>query len=166
MGRIRLVRNLFRARQTSPRLRRLRALSLFADLSPSELAIVDGLLHERDYLQDEVIFDEGEEGQAIYIVLEGEVLICRQGEPVNGCLATLGAGTFFGDLALLDDSPRTAQARSAQNSRLAVFFRADFLDLMETHALIASKISLQLARGMGRRLREAMRTAPAAHQHL
>lgn len=161
-----MLPNPFRVRSNSPRLGQLRALSLFADLSPSELAIVDGLLHERDYLKDEVIFDQGDEGQAIYFVLEGEVVICRQGEPVSGRLATLGPGTYFGDVALLDDSPRTAQARTSQNSRLAVFFRADFLGLMETHALIASKIALQLARNMGSRLRDAVGMAPATHQHL
>ena len=65
---------LFSPKPVSPRLERLRALSLFVNLTPRELQIVDGLLHERDYLKDEVIFDEGEEGQAIYIVLEGTVL--------------------------------------------------------------------------------------------
>ena len=161
-----MIRNLFRLRKNSPRLEQLRGLSLFGELSPSERAIVDGLLHERDYLKDEVIFDEGDEGQAIYIVLAGEVVICRQGEPVKGRLATLGPGSFFGDVALLDNSPRAAQARAGENSRLAVFFRADFLALMETHALIASKIALQLARCMGARLREAAQRSPASHQHL
>lgn len=161
-----MLRNPFRVRKNSPRVRQLHALSVFADLSPAELAIVDGLLHEREYLKDEVIFDAGDDGQAIYFVLEGKVIICRQGEPVSGRLATLGPGTFFGDLALLDNSPRTAQARTAETARLAVFFRADFIGLMETHALIASKISLQLARSMGRRLRDAVRGVPATHQHL
>lgn len=146
---------LFSPKPVSPRLERLRALSLFVNLTPRELQIVDGLLHERDYLKDEVIFDEGEEGQAIYIVLEGTVLICRQDRPVEGRIAELGTGTFFGDLALLDNAPRVAQARAATACRLAVFFRADFLGLLETHALIASKISLQLARHIGIRLREA-----------
>jgi CRP-like cAMP-binding protein len=157
--------NLFR-RGSTPRTEKLRELSLFVDLSPSELAIVDGLLHERDFLKDEIVFDEGEEGQAIYIVLDGSVLICRQGEPEAGLLATVGAGSFFGDLALLENLPRAAQARAAENCRLAVFFRDDFLGLMETHGLIASKISLQLARNMGRRLREAAVINGAARQHL
>ena len=161
-----MILNPFRARGSTPRLEQLRALSLFADLSPPELAIVDALLHERDYLKGEVIFDEGDEGQAIYIVLGGEVLICRQGDPVDGRLATLAAGTFFGDVALIDDSPRTAQARTETDAHLAVFFRADFLGLMETHAVIASKISLQLARNMGRRLRDAVRANGGTHQHL
>jgi CRP-like cAMP-binding protein len=65
------VVSLFRPKKTTPRLERLRNLSLFVNLTPPELRIVDGLLHERDYLAGEVIFDEGEEGQAIYIVASG-----------------------------------------------------------------------------------------------
>src|SRR5690606_16308385 len=68
-----------KGRPEHPRLSEIRQLHLFATLSPRELRIVDGLLHERRYLKDEIIFDEGEEGQALYIVLSGRVLICRPG---------------------------------------------------------------------------------------
>ena len=142
--------------EVSPRLRQIRALSLFSTLAPRELKVVDGLLHERSYLKDEIVFDEGEEGQALYIVMSGKVLICRQGQPVAGKIAELGAGMLFGELALLENAPRAAQARATENAALAVFFRDDFLGLLETHAVIASKISLQLARHIGRRLRETV----------
>ncbi len=159
------VVNLFRPRQNSPRLERLRSLSLFVNLAPAELRIVDGLLHEREYLEGEVIFDEGEEGQAIYIVASGEVLICRQGQGDAGRVAQLGPGTFFGELALLDNSPRSAQARAATACQLIVFFRDDFVGLLDTHARIASKISRELARHLGARMR-TMALAAGAHQHL
>ncbi len=157
--------NLFRPRITTPRLERLRNLSLFVNLTPAELQIVDGLLHERDYLAGEVIFDEGEEGQAIYIVASGDVLICRQGQSEAGRVAQLGPGTFFGELALLDNSPRSAQARAAAACQLIVFFRDDFVGLLDTHARIASKISRELARHLGARMRD-MALAAGAHQHL
>jgi CRP-like cAMP-binding protein len=159
------VVSLFRPKKTTPRLERLRNLSLFVNLTPPELRIVDGLLHERDYLAGEVIFDEGEEGQAIYIVASGEVLICRQGQGEIGAVAHLSAGTFFGELALLDNSPRSAQARAAAASELIVFFRDDFVGLLDTHARIASKISRELARHLGARMRD-MALAYGAHQHL
>jgi CRP-like cAMP-binding protein len=59
---------------------------------------------------------------------------------------------------LLDSAPRAAQARAADNCTLAVFFRGDFLSLMVSHALIASKIALQLARHLGVRLRTVVRS--------
>jgi len=152
---------LFSRQEEFPRLEQLRALSLFSTLSPRELKTVDALLHQRSFIKDEVIFDQGEEGQALYIIESGLVLICRQGQPAAGRIAELGPGRLFGELALLDNSPRVAQARAAENCTLAVLFRADFLGLLQTHALIASKISLQLARHIGQRLRETI-TAPGS----
>jgi CRP-like cAMP-binding protein len=145
---------IFGSRKLTPRLARLAKISLFSQLSPVELGIVDGLLHQREYLADEIVFDEGEGGQAIYIVQEGEVALGRQGQGEDGRIATLGVGAFFGDMALLDNLPRTAQARVLKPAKLSVFFREDFLALMDTHARIASKIALQVAREMGRRIRQ------------
>lgn len=144
--------SLFAKNKPAQRLDDLKNILLFVDLKSREMKIVDGFLHERTYLKDEVIFDEGEEGQAIYFILAGKVLICRQGERDHP-IATLERGNFFGELALLDDAPRSAQARAAVNCTLAVFFRGDFLGLMNSHAVIASKIALQLARHLGMRLR-------------
>ena len=151
-----MLLNFLRERLESPTLARLHEIPLFAELTAGELRIVDNLLHERDYVKDEIVFDEGEEGQAIYFILKGKVLICRQGRPIDGIIAELSAGQFFGELALLDDAPRMAQVRAAEDCTLAVFFREDFLGLLQTHAGIASKISLQLARHIGQRLREAV----------
>jgi CRP-like cAMP-binding protein len=145
---------LFGHRKLPSRLAWLARISLFAHLSPVELRIVEGLLHQREYLAGEIVFDEGEEGQAIYIVQEGEIVLQRSGQSNGEVIATLGPESFFGDMALLDNLPRTAQARAIQPSRMAAFFRDDFLGLMDTHARIASKIALQLAREMGRRLRQ------------
>lgn len=55
----------------SPRLLQLKASPLFNTLTPLELQSIDGLIHERRYLADEIIFDEGEEGQALYLVISG-----------------------------------------------------------------------------------------------
>jgi CRP-like cAMP-binding protein len=140
----------------SPRLQRLKSSALFGSLKPLELKIVDGLMHERRYLPGEIVFDEGEEGQALYLVMSGQVGISRAGDGPRREVAVLGPGSFFGDMALLDDSPRNAQARALDECEVAVFFRADFLALMETDAVIGYKISLALARQIGMRLRQWM----------
>lgn len=141
-------------RKETPRLATLRKLSLFATLSRQELGVVDALLHERRYMKDEIIFDEGEQGQALYVVISGRVLICRQGQPETGRIVELDAGVFFGELALLDDAPRSAQARALEDCVLAVLSRGDFHSLIDTHAVTASKVALQLARQLGRQLRQ------------
>jgi CRP-like cAMP-binding protein len=149
----------FGDRKEATRLGTLRQLSLFATLSRLELRVIDGLLHERRYQKGEIIFDEGEEGQTVYVVIEGRVLICRQGEPETGRITEIETGVVFGELALLDDTPRALQARAAADCVLAALSRSDFETLLDTHAVIASKISLQLARQLGRQLRERAFTA-------
>jgi len=145
----------FLQRQTEhPRIGQIRQLGLFATLKPRELRVIDDLLQERRYLKDEIIFDEGEEGQTLYIVLSGKVLICRQGEPEIGLIAEVPAGVLFGELALLDGAPRAAQARADEDCVLASLSRADFKNLIETNAVIASKIAFQLAWELGQKLRE------------
>ncbi|KQV89881.1 cyclic nucleotide-binding protein [Massilia sp. Root351] len=144
----------------SPRLHRLKQSALFASLTPLELKIVDDMLHERRYLSGEIIFDQGEEGQALYLVTAGRVIITRALDHSAEVVAEVGPGSFFGDLALLDNSPRNAQARALDNCEVAVFFRADFMGLMETDAVIGYKISLALARHIAHRLREWMSGRP------
>jgi CRP-like cAMP-binding protein len=148
--------NIFKNTDLSKRLSELKRMSLFGELTHREMKIVNGFMHERSYLKNEVIFDEGEEGQAIYIILEGKVLICHQGQG-DKPIALLESGNFFGELALLDDASRAAQARAAESCTLLTLFRGDFLNLMLSHALIASKIALQLARHLGARLRTVVR---------
>ena len=133
----------------------LKALSLFEDLSVRELKIVQAMLHERDYLDGEVIFDEGDQGNALYIVRTGRVLICRQSRPTDP-IAELGPGSFFGELALLESVPRTAQARALEACRLAVLFGSDFLSLLDIEAKLSNKILLRFARLLGRRLRDTV----------
>lgn len=137
----------------SARLQRLKTQQLFSTLTPRELKIVDGLLHMREFLAGEIVFDEGEEGQALYILLSGTVSVSWTRDSVREVLAELTSGSFFGDLALLDNTPRSAQVRAKEACEMAVFFRADFVALMETDATIGYKISLQLARNLAQRLR-------------
>jgi len=141
--------------QRNPRLQMLKNVVLFKDLSMHELGMVDSLLHERRYLADEVIFDEGEEGQGLFVVLSGRVKIARPGD-ARGMLIEFDPGSFFGEVALLDQSVRTAQARAIEDTHIVALFRAEFYSLLQTHSAIASRISFQLARVLAARLRQAV----------
>lgn len=136
---------LFSASKPSSLIQQLAAVDLFSALSPRELKIVSTLIHERRMLAGEIVFDAGEEGQAIYILFSGQVMICHQGQ-TDAPIAMIGAGRVFGELALIDGGPRSAQAKAAEDCALGVMFRGDFENLMESHAVIATKISFQLAR--------------------
>ena len=137
------------------RLQLLKSLSLLADLSDRELGIINALMHDRSYLKGEIIFDQGDQGQALYVIQSGRVAIVLQDDPGTP-LAILEPGQFFGELALLDDSPRMAQARAEEDCVLSVLFRGEFTGLLETHAVIATRIAVRLARELGVRLRHAM----------
>lgn len=146
----------FRRHEEPAHLTLLRGVPLFSDLSTHELHTLDDLLHHRDYVQNEVVFDQGEDGQAIYFLLSGKVAIRRQDS--GEVLAEIAPGQFFGERALLENQPRIAQARAVEDCVIAVLFRADFLWLLHTHPAIASKISAHCS------LRDAThRIEPSAH---
>ncbi len=152
---------LFSAAKPSGLQQQLSAVPFFSDLSPRELKVVSTLIHERSALAGEIIFDEGEEGQAIYIIFSGQVLICHQGQAAAP-IATIGPGRIFGELALIDGGPRSAQTRAATECSLGVMFRGDFESLMKSHAVIAAKLSFQLARHYASIIRQLATTTSAA----
>jgi len=130
----------FHRRKEPANLTALRDVRLFSELSARELRTLDELLYQRRYMHNEIIFDQGEEGQAIYFVLSGKVLIRREDSP-QGAIAEMEPGHFFGERALLKHAPRAAQARASEDSVLAVLFREDFMGLLKTHPKIADKIA-------------------------
>src|ERR1700748_372793 len=147
----------------NPRLKLLKNVVLFKDLSMSELAVIDQMFHARHYLADEVIFDEGEEGRGLFVVLTGRVKITLPAD-VDTVLIELGPGAFFGEVALLDQSVRTAQARAIDDAEIVALFRTEFYSLLETHSGIASNISFQLARVLAARLRQAVLNTNRHHE--
>lgn len=151
----------FKKQETSlsPRLAALSKVPLFETLSPSELKAISQIFHERSYLPGEVIFDEGDEGLGMYIILEGSVKICQVEGPEHKQkrhLVTLPTGSYFGELALLDGAPRSASAISETHTQLLGFFRPEFMDILESHGRLGTKLSLQLARRTAQRLRKSV----------
>ena len=143
----------------SERLAVLRKVALFSTLKPKELKLVEEILHERSYIAGEIIFEEGDEGLGMYIVVEGGVKMYRKGAEGKQELASLSPGTYFGEMALLEGAPRAASAVALASTRLLVFFRPEFLNILETHGQTGAKLSLQLARLTSARLRESLISA-------
>ena len=134
----------------------LRATPLFQHLSFRELRQIESILHERDYVPNEIIFEQGEEGLGLYVVRSGRIRVSAVENGREREIAVLGRGQFFGELALLDGSPRSAQARAVEQAQLIGFFRPDLEKLLETNPRIAAKFSVELARWIGKRLRESI----------
>jgi len=134
----------------------LRQVPIFSDLTPKELAEVEKIVHQRKYKKNETIIYAGDPGLGMYIIVKGSVEIQEEDEKGDKkTLAKLTDGSFFGDMALLDEDPRSASVIALVDSDIMGFFRPDFLDLIYRKPKLGIKVLLALARVIGERLRHS-----------
>jgi CRP/FNR family cyclic AMP-dependent transcriptional regulator len=136
-----------------PHLQELRQLSLFKTLSIREMRELDDLLHERSYQTGETIFDEGDTGLGLFIVVDGKVKISSSHTALQQLAPELGKGEFFGELSLFDEEARTGRAMAAEPTRVVALFRTEFFSLLERNRSIAAKILFELSRTVCQRSR-------------
>ena len=129
----------------------LKRIPIFEELGRRELAAVTRILYERTYAAEELIFRQNDPGVGMYIIAQGRIAIVR--EPDRQLLAELHDGDFFGEMALLDELPRSATAIAKVPSRVLGFFQPELFGLIERHPRLGVKIVLRLARIIGQRLR-------------
>lgn len=129
----------------------LKNISLFQYLTLEHLLIIDQLLDQRDYLAGETIFNQDSFGTNFCIVFRGSVMIRRRYGENEEELARLSPGEFFGEMALFDDTPRSATALAETDCTLLALDRSHF------HSLIVQRpeIALELCKVMSLRLRKA-----------
>jgi CRP-like cAMP-binding protein len=142
----------------------LMSIPIFEDLTRRELAAVQRILHRREYEPGEVIFRQEEPGMGMYMIQSGTVTILS--EPEGLVLSELNDGDFFGELALLDEFPRSATATAKTSCQVFVFFQPDLLGLIESDPRLGMKIVLRLARIIVARLRSANEQVFALHREL
>ncbi|MDX6766139.1 MAG: cyclic nucleotide-binding domain-containing protein [Candidatus Methylacidiphilales bacterium] len=140
----------------TPYLQLLKGIPLFSKLTNQEFIILSQIIHERTYLKGEVIFEECDEGLGMYVVVEGRVQIHRNADGGQVKLSEIEPGAFFGELALLSGAPRSATAICLEPTRLLFFFRPEFMDVLETHGKMGSKLSIQIAIHTAERLRRVV----------
>jgi len=129
----------------------LAQVPLFARLAPRELESLARLLRRRRYRAGEVIFHEGDAGTALYIVESGEVkIVLGSAEGKEVVLGLLGRGDFFGELALLDGEPRSADAVAVVASQLAVLQREEFTRFIRSTPRAAANLLAVLSRRLRR----------------
>jgi CRP-like cAMP-binding protein len=119
----------------------LAQVGLFADLTTAELVGLASLMRPRPYAKDEVIYLRGDPGTAFYVIASGKVKIALTSpDGKELILRRLGPGGFHGELALLDDEPRSADAVSTEASVLLVLQRDAFRQFLSEHPGIATKL--------------------------
>jgi CRP-like cAMP-binding protein len=133
----------------------LSKIGLFSALQPTYLRRIATLGLEEDYAADALIFKEGAVGDKVYLIISGAVRISRT-VPGMGeeALAVLRAGTHFGEMALIDDFPRSADARAHEACRLFVIRKEDLEDLLFVDRDLAYDLLWSFVRTLSGRLRE------------
>ena len=129
-----------------------RKFPLFADLDDRELAAIAAVAKPRRYAKDDVVFYADESGDVICLIREGQVkvtMISPEGKEI--ILSLLGPGDFFGEMALLDDEPRSATVVATENLEIVTIWRNDFLQIMASNFDLTKKVLAEISR----RLRNA-----------
>ncbi len=124
----------------------LAKIPFFAGLDPVALERVAAGMRARRFRRGEVIFHVGDPGDALFIIVDGEVKISLPSETgEEAILATLRAGDVFGEIALLDGAPRSASATAISATETVVLPRDRFLDLIATEAGVRDALLASIA---------------------
>jgi len=115
----------------------LRDIPLFEGLSDDEMQRVAGWFELIDVPAGWYLLNQGSYPEGFFVVLEGSVAVEREGIDV----ATIGAGDFFGEIALLEDDRRTATVASATRVRAAVMSAADFFEMCAEIPQIGQRVT-------------------------
>jgi len=130
----------------------LRTVPLFSELSDEALESLGHLATRRRYPKDTVIFFENEEGDCLFMILDGRIKVTILGDDGREIILTmLGSGDLFGEMALLDNEPRSATAIAVEESELLSLQRTDFQAVLGENPGISSA----LIKVLSQRLRRA-----------
>jgi CRP/FNR family cyclic AMP-dependent transcriptional regulator len=134
----------------------LSKIGLFSALQPTYLRRIATLGLEEDYPENALIFKEGAVGDKVYLIISGAVRISRT-VPGMGeeALAVLRTGNHFGEMALIDDFPRSADARAHEACRLFVIRKEDLEDLLFVDRDLAYDLLWSFVRTLSGRLRDS-----------
>ena len=125
----------------------MKGVDLFRDISGEEVSHVAQIAEEIEYDSEQTIFKEGDVGDSMFIIVDGAVRIHKGDKE----LAVLSKGKFVGEMALLDQEPRSASVTSTEETTLLEINGEDFYDLMASRMEIMQGIVKILTQ----RLREA-----------
>lgn len=116
--------------------RALAKVPLFAGCSDADLRDIAALAHLLSFEDGSIIVPEGEEGLGFYLILSGEATVVQAGREIN----RMGTGQFFGEIALLEGTPRTASVVASGRTVCLGILRSDFRPLLVRQPRIALRI--------------------------
>jgi len=128
----------------------LRAIRLFKQLTYKELHTVLSICRVEVYQQGDRILEEGEPAEKLFVSINGEVQVVKQGQVI----ATLPGGSSFGEMALMDQSPRSADVIATQPTRVLSMSRKHFMHLLQSQPKLGVKLLWAMCHAFADRLRE------------
>lgn len=128
----------------------LKRISIFQSLSSQELRMVAEVIEEEEFAAGEILFNEGQEGDCMYLVVSGKIAIYTGVPPKIKTLAEFESGDFFGEMGLYDNQPRAAAALAKEESLMLVLHKNDFCELIGEYPQVA----LGIMKELNQRLRE------------
>lgn len=139
----------------SERIAQLGRVPLFSGLTPGALELISRVATEESHALGTRIFQQGDPGDRMYIILSGKVRISREVPGIGEeAIAVLGPGAVFGEMALVDEAPRSADARVHEPCRLLALPKDAFEDLLYLHKDLAYEVLWSMVRMFTQRLRE------------
>ena len=128
---------------------------LFRELTPGEMERLLSISKERKVRKNDVIFREGDIGDAFYLIVTGSIRISTLVPGVGEeALTILREGEYFGEMALIDDAPRSASAIANDDTMLLYIGKDDFRKLLERQTDIAYKLLWIFTKTLSARLRK------------
>jgi len=134
---------------------KLKEVTLFHNLSEAMLSEFAGYFKRTDYAAGDVVFKEGTQGDSLYIIVDGEVIIEKSMDAEDRefkTLAILSAGDFFGEMAVMQDQVRFAQARASRESSLYEIGREKFFSFIKENPETGISIFSEIMRSLLKRL--------------
>ena len=130
----------------------LRSVPIFSELGEADFQSLAKVANRRRYPKDSVVFFENEQGDFFFMILEGRIKVTILGDDGREViLSLLGSGDFFGEMALLDNEPRSATAIAVEDSELLSLHRTDFQSVLTDNR----SITVGLIKVLTARLRRA-----------
>ncbi|MCX7024064.1 MAG: cyclic nucleotide-binding domain-containing protein [Spirochaetes bacterium] len=124
----------------------LRRVYFFRNLSDDEIRLVESFCHEERYSAGDILFVEGTQADRFFIVTEGKVEVWKNFYDAKAdLLAVHGPGHFFGEMALVDDLPRSATVVAREETRVASVYREDFRTIVRENLSIALSIMTSIS---------------------
>jgi len=130
----------------------LRKVSIFAHLGEAELSALARLAEERSVEAEALVVGQEDAGDALFVLAQGRVKVVLFGESGREVILSIfkTPGDFFGEMALLDDAPRSATVMAMEPSTLLTLSRADFRAHVDRHPRTALEILTELSRRLRR----------------